>query len=198
IGGTGKIGRPTARALAELGASVRVLNGYETKAAQLEGSGSGFFDDLSRSYSVAPAFNGIDTLVLITSHCITETGQGLSAVANALAAGVRRIVFLSSSVGPGSMRIPHVASKAPIEHALITSRVEYTIVRAHSLFQNDRAVEDAIVSNGKYSLPYGSAGVSRIDVRDVAAALANAAMKPGHDRRIYTLGTPERWTGDSI
>src|SRR4051794_31581899 len=109
IGGTGRIGRPTARALAERGAAVRVLTRYETKAAKLDDGMIGFVADLNRSYSVAPAFNGIDTLVLITSHCITETGQGLSAVANALAAGVRRIIFLSSAVGPGSMRIPHVA-----------------------------------------------------------------------------------------
>ena len=119
------------------------------------------------------------------------------AVSAALADHVRRIVFLSSAVGPGAMRIPHVASKAPVEHALITSRTDYTIVRAHSMFQNDLAVA-GMIAKGHYPLPIGSLGISRVDVRDIATALATAALQSGFERHIYTLGTPERFTGESI
>jgi len=198
IGGTGRIGVPTVRELLDRGARVRVMTRSASKAAALSGPNlRGVFGDLNRSYSIRDAFDGVDTLILITSHSITETGQGLAAVSSALAEHVRRIIFLSSAVGPGAMRIPHVASKAPVEHALITSRTDYTIVRAHSLFQNDLSVCEAI-DDGHYPLPIGSAGISRVDVRDVATALANAAMNSGFERRIFTIGTPERFTGDSI
>jgi uncharacterized protein YbjT (DUF2867 family) len=197
IGGTGRIGTPTATALLERGARVRVMTRSAIRAAGLDPRLSPVLGDLNRSYSLREAFDGVDALVLITAHSITETGQGLTAVATALAAGVRRIIFLSSAAGPGAMRIPHVASKAPVEHALITSRAEYTIVRAHSLFQNDCAVAGAI-ENCRYPLPIGSAGISRIDVGDVADALANAALCPGHERRLYTIGSEERFTGPSI
>ena len=198
IGGTGRIGVPAVRELIDRGANVRVMTRSASKACALTGAKlRGVVGDLNRSYSLREAFEGVDVLVLITAHSITETGQGLAAVSTALASRVRRIVFLSAAVGPGAMRIPHVASKAPIEHALITSRTNYTIVRAHSLFQNDLAVSEAI-DNGHYPLPIGSAGISRIDVRDVATALANAALGSGFERRIFTIGTPERFTGDSI
>jgi uncharacterized protein YbjT (DUF2867 family) len=198
IGGTGRMGVPTVQELIGRGAHVRVMTRSATKAAALAGGHmTGVAGDLNRSYSLREAFDGIDVLILITAHSITETGQGLAAVSTALAGRVRRIIFLSSAVGPGAMRIPHVAAKAPVEHALITSRTDYTIVRAHSLFQNDISVDSAI-QDGHYPLPVGNNGISRVDVRDVADALANAALESGHERRIYTLGTPERFTGESI
>src|SRR5436309_414019 len=150
IGGTGRIGVPTVRELIDRGATVRVMTRSASKAASLTGPRlRGVAGDLNRSHSLHEAFADIDTLVLITAHSITETGQGLAAVSTALANRVRRIVFLSSAVGPGAMRIPHIASKAPIEHALITSRSDYTIVRAHSLFQNDLDV-DGCIGEGEY------------------------------------------------
>ena len=71
---------------------------------------------------------GVDAVFLATPHSITETGQGVAAVQLAAAAGVKRVVLLSMAMPSGATRIPHVASKAPIEHALITSRVDYTIL----------------------------------------------------------------------
>jgi uncharacterized protein YbjT (DUF2867 family) len=198
IGGTGRMGTPTVKELTERGARVRVMTRSHAKAAAMHDTNvCGMFGDLNRSYTIRDAFSGVDVLILITAHSITETGQGLAAVSTALAEGVRRIVFLSSAVGPGAMRIPHIAAKAPIEHALITSRTDYTIVRAHSLFQNDCAVEDAI-NDGVYPLPIGSTGICRVDVRDVATALANAALNSGFERHIYSLGATERFTGESI
>jgi uncharacterized protein YbjT (DUF2867 family) len=198
IGGTGRIGAPTVKELTERGARVRVMTRSASKATAMRGTKvGGVFGDLNRSYTVRDAFEGIDVLVLITAHSITETGQGLAAVSTALACGVRRIVFLSAAVGPGAMRIPHVAAKAPIEHALITSRTDYTIVRAHNLFQNDLAVDD-LIADGIYPLPIGSTGISRIDVRDVATALSNAALNSGYERHIYSLGATERFTGESV
>ena len=114
---------------------------------------------------------------------------------SALAAHVRRIVYLSAAACAGAMRIPHVASKAPIEHALITARADYTILRAHNFFQNDLFADEEIAS-GSYPLPIGGSGISRIDACDVADAIVNAALKSGHERRLYTLGTSEVFTGE--
>lgn len=166
------------------------------RAAALPRGARAEIGDLNRSYTLHGAFDGIDAVVLITAHSITETGQGLAAVNAALAAHVRRIVYLSTAACAGAMRIPHVASKAPIEHALITARADYTILRAHNFFQNDLFVDEEIAS-GNYPLPIGGAGISRIDVCDVADAIVNATLKSGHERRLYTLGTSETFTGEA-
>ncbi|HEY2830433.1 MAG TPA: NAD(P)H-binding protein [Thermoanaerobaculia bacterium] len=196
IGGTGTVGRHVIPLLLARNVRVSVMTRTSAGAATLPRGARAEIGDLNRSYTLHGAFDAIDAVVLITAHSITETGQGLAAVNAALAAHVRRIVYLSAAACAGAMRIPHVASKAPIEHALITARADYTILRAHNFFQNDLLVDEEIAS-GSYPLPIGGNGISRIDVCDVADAIVNAALKSGHERRLYTLGTSDTFTGEA-
>src|SRR4051794_36677945 len=81
IGGTGRIGEPAAEALRGRGADVRVVTRSIAKGAAIEAAGMrAILGDLNRSYSLRDAFCGVDVVVLITPHSITETGQGLTAV----------------------------------------------------------------------------------------------------------------------
>ena len=196
IGGTGTVGRHVIPLLLARNNRVSAMTRTSARAATLPRGVRAEIGDLNRSYTLHGAFDGIDAVVLITAHSITETGQGLAAVNAALAANVRRIVYLSAAACAGAMRIPHVASKAPIEHALITARADYTILRAHNFFQNDLFADEEIAS-GSYPLPIGGSGISRIDVCDVADAIVNATVKSGHERRLYTLGTSEVFTGET-
>jgi uncharacterized protein YbjT (DUF2867 family) len=197
IGGTGLVGSLVAERLVQLGVPVRLLTRSRQRLAAIAPPIEGVRGDLNDSESLREAFRGVDALFLVTAHSITETGQGLTALHAALDAGVRRVVFLSAAVGPGTMRIPHVASKAPIEHTLITSRIEHTILRASNLFQNDRCVDEFIVG-GLYPQPIGRLGIHRIDARDIADAAVTVLTRPGHSRHIYTLGSPEVLTGESV
>jgi len=197
IGGTGTVGSYIIPRLVDRGVPVRLLTrSRETLAAAVPPI-QAVLGDLNDADSLRDAFRGVEALFLATAHSITETGQGLTALHAALDAGVRRVVYLSAAVAPGTMRIPHVASKAPIEHTLITSRIEYTILRASNLFQNDRCVDESIVG-GLYPQPIGRLGIHRIDARDIADAAVTSITASGHQRRIYTLGAPEVLTGPSV
>jgi uncharacterized protein YbjT (DUF2867 family) len=198
IGGTGAVGSEVASLLARRGHMVRVMTRSPEKIRTLHPPVTGVVADLNDSESIRYAFDRIDALFLVTAHSIAETGQGLAAVHTALDAKVKRIVFMSAAMPPGATRIPHVSSKTPIEHALIMSRVEYTVLRPTHFFQNDMGLEEAISLNGVYPLPIGDVGVNRIDLRDVADAAVNALTHSGHEGRIYTLGGAEALTGDEI
>ncbi|MCU1348248.1 MAG: hypothetical protein JWO56_1278 [Acidobacteria bacterium] len=197
IGGTGRVGGHVASALAMRGIHVRVMSRSPQKIAELRPPLSGVVADLNRPETLKDAFAGIDRLFLVTAHTITETGQGIAAVHAAVSAGLQRIVYMSAAAPPGATRIPHVASKAPIEHAIIGSRLDYTILRPTELFQNDLAHAGAIAF-GLYPVPIGDLGISRIDGRDVADAAVNALTRSGHEGRIYTLGGSDVLTGDSV
>jgi uncharacterized protein YbjT (DUF2867 family) len=198
IGGTGTLGTAVSSALSARGAGVRVVTRSAAKAGSLPAPLRGIIGDLNRSYTLGDAFKGADALVLILAHSITETGQGLTAVNAAIGAGVQRIVYVSAAMFSGMMRIPHVASKVPVENALITSRADYTILRPTSYFQNDCGLERAVAEEGRYPLPLGAIGVNRIDGRDVADAIINAVTRDGHARRIYTLGGAESHDGAEV
>jgi uncharacterized protein YbjT (DUF2867 family) len=198
VGGTGMIGSRVASVLAKRGIAVRVLSRSAQKIAALDIPAVGILGDLNEPETLRAAFSDVDAVLIVTAHAITETGQGLGAVHAAIAAKVQRIVFISAAMPAGATRVPHIASKLPIEHALITARIEATILRPTHFFQNDLACEEAIAIGGVYPLPLGAKGVQRIDVADVADAAANALTRSGHAGRIYTLGAPESLTGNSI
>lgn len=197
IGGTGRIGGYVASALAVRGIHVRVMSRSPQRIAELRYPLTGVVADLNRPETLKEAFEGIDRLFLVTAHNITETGQGIAAIQAAANAGLQRVVYMSAAAPPGATRIPHVASKAPIEHALIASRLDYTILRPTEFFQNDLAHAYAITF-GLYPAPIGDLGIHRVDARDVADAAVNALTHSGHEGRIYTIGGSDVLTGDAV
>ena len=114
IGGTGVIGKPLVPMLLESGAGVRVMSRSLERLRNLPEPAVGVRGDVDCSETVRRALAGIDTLVLITPHTITETGQGLAAVHAAFSAGVSHIVFASAVMPAGGARVPWIASKLPI------------------------------------------------------------------------------------
>lgn len=195
IGGTGIIGRPLVSLLLDLGVTVRVLSRSSERLRTLPQEVIRVRGDLDNADSMHRALDGVDTLVLITPHSIAETGQGLAAVHAAFAAGIRQIVFASAAMPAGGARVPRIASKLPIESALMLSRVAYTIVRINDLYQSDLLCEESI-TGGIYPRPIGRIGVSRVDARDVARTMAAAVAAGG--RRIVACSGPDALTGESV
>jgi uncharacterized protein YbjT (DUF2867 family) len=81
--------------------------------------------------------------------------------------------------------------------ALAASGLEYTVLRPNNFFQNDYWFKDAMLQYGVYPQPLGSAGLSRVDVRDIAEAGAIALTTDGHSGETYDLVGPDVVTGES-
>jgi uncharacterized protein YbjT (DUF2867 family) len=154
--------------------------------------------DLADPPSLQRAFRGVESLVLITAVHPDETARGLFAVKAAKKAGVKKIVYISVVMPPGSERIPHFASKIPIEQAIKDSGIAYTILRPNNFFQNDLMLREAIVEYGVYPQPIGSAGSNRVDVRDIADAAVSSLLESGHEGKTYNLNGPDALTGKSV
>jgi uncharacterized protein YbjT (DUF2867 family) len=105
----------------------------------------GFRADLDDPDTLPAAFDGIDSVFLLNAVGPNETDQGLSAVAAAKAAGVRKIVYLSASMPKGSERISHFRSKLPVEKAVKESKIACTLLRPNNFFQNDLRLKSAIM-----------------------------------------------------
>ena len=102
----------------------------------------------------------------------------------AVAAGIRRIVYLSVHQADKALGIPHFVCKLPIEGVIRASGVEYTILHPNNFYQNDLAMRDAIRA-GVYPQPLGSVGLHRVDVRDIAEAAAIALTEAGHSGKTF-------------
>jgi uncharacterized protein YbjT (DUF2867 family) len=194
IGGTGTVGSQTVEELLKRGAEVRVMTRSAGKIAALPKGVEGVTGSMLEPESLPAVFAGADELFLITPLVRDETAQGIDAVDAAVAAGIRRIVYLSVHQADKALGIPHFVCKLPIEGVIRASGVEYTILRPNNFYQNDRAVLDAIRA-GVYPQPLGSVGLHRVDVRDIAEAAAIALTEAGHSGKTYSVVGPRAWTG---
>lgn len=197
IGGTGMVGSQTVSTLLARGQQVKVMTRSQKKLRHSQAGVESVVGDMEAPESLARAFKNVDRAFLITPLSPNETEQGLAAVETAKAAGVRRIVYMTVPMHPGSTIIPHFKSKIPVIHALRDSGLDYTILEPNNFFQNDLYFEADIVQRGIYPQPMGSIGLNRVDVRDIAEAAANALIESGHEGNSYPLMGPDVLTSDA-
>jgi uncharacterized protein YbjT (DUF2867 family) len=195
LGGTGNVGSGVVRGLLARGEKVRVLTRSAEKAKALPTGATAVIGDLQDPSTFESIFAGVDGVFLLNGLVPTELQEGLAAVNEARRAGVRRLVYLSVQDVEKGAHIPHFASKIAIERAIVGSGIPFTILRPNNFYQNDVLFQEAITRYGVYPQPIGDVGVSRVDVRDIAAAAVNALTQPGHEGKAYVIAGPEPLTG---
>lgn len=198
IGGTGTVGSNVVKGLLEKGKSVRCLVRSGEKAESLPAGARGVIGDLDRPSSLAAAFDGADTAFLLFAVGRSETQEGLAAVNAAKEAGFRKLVYMSVRMPEDSKHIPHFRSKIPIEDAVKTSEIAWTILRPNMFFQNLLWLQEPVMNYGVYPFPIGSKGVSMIDARDIADAAVNALTRIGHEGKEYPLNGPDALSGNDV
>lgn len=194
IGGTGTVGSMVVTELLARGAQVAVLT-RKPQSAKLPAGATAVGGDLLDPQTVRQVFKGMDGVFMLNPVSPTETHEGLMGVLGAQAAKVARFVYLTIHRVDQAPHFPHFASKRPVESALRESGLSWTLVRPNNFYQNDYWFKDVLLNHGVYPQPIGSAGLSRVDVRDIAEASAIALTEQGHGGKTYELAGPTALTG---
>jgi uncharacterized protein YbjT (DUF2867 family) len=197
IGGTGTVGSQVVRELATRKAEVSVLTRSADKAKSLPPGVKGVTGDLLDPATVRSAFKGMDGVFLLNAVSVSEAQEGLMAVNGICMAGVKRLVYMSVHHADRAPYVPHFGAKLPIEEAIKTCGMRYTILRPCGFFQNDHWFKEPLLERGVYPQPVGEIGLSRVDVRDIAEAAAICLTRDGHEGRTYDLVGPEVQNGDA-
>jgi uncharacterized protein YbjT (DUF2867 family) len=170
IGATGRVGPHAVAALQRAGHTVTALARRLPAKMQAERFVSA---DLHDSAALKAAARGQDAVFLITPNCEDELALAESAIAALEAVGVGRLAYLGINNVEARQSIPHFACKVAIDHRLTDSNLPSFTLAASYFFQNDAAVLPVIRDAGVYPNPIGEIGISAVDVRDIADALAN-------------------------
>ncbi|MBX3094941.1 MAG: NAD(P)H-binding protein [Cryobacterium sp.] len=195
-GASGNLGRLTARGIAEhLGdPSDLVLTTRQPDAvADLVPGAQVRFSDFDDSSSMTEAFEGLDSLLLISSSTVEgRSEQHAAAIDAAVAAGVGHVIYTSMlSPGPTNPALISESHWATEEH-LRASDVEHTILR-FSLYSDFQVFEamDALAT-GRFVHNRGTGGCSYI-AREDCARVAAAVLSGGasHRGKTYELTGPE-------
>jgi uncharacterized protein YbjT (DUF2867 family) len=195
-GGTGTVGSQVVRELVTRGASVKVVTRDPAKA-KLPAGATAIQGNLGEPESVRRVFDGADAVFLLNVVSPTESHEGLLPVTAMRHARPQRLVYLSVQNADGAAWLPHFGAKVGIEEAIKRSGIPYTILRPNNFYQNDYFAKDVLLNMGVYPQPIGSAGVSRVDVRDIAEAAAITLLTSGHEGQSFDVAGPEAHTGES-
>ncbi len=195
-GAGGKTGRAVLRALsaeAGLGAEasrVRALVHREDQvpAAMTRGASEIVVGDMRAVETLTEATRGARAVYHIPPNMAPDEVAILeTAIDGALAAGVEHFVY-HSVLHPQIEAMPHHWQKMRAEERLLESGLPFTILQPAAYMQNALAHRTRIVEEGIYPVPYAAdAGVSMVDLEDVARVAAIVLAEPGHEGSTYEL-----------
>jgi len=164
--------------------------GVETRAAD--------FDDAS---SLDSAFQGIDTLLIISTDALAVPGQRLkqhkTAVAAAAKAGVKHLAY-TSMPNPDKSLVTFAPDHLGTEEAVKASGLPYTIIRNAWYLDNYLHGMPHNLAGGQWFTAIGNGKVSNISRDDCARAAAAALAKGKAENKTYTLTGPELLDADQI
>jgi uncharacterized protein YbjT (DUF2867 family) len=196
LGGTGMIGSHLVQQMTTHGHTAHVLTRSQEKADNLPEGTTGIVGDLQNPADYDQIFSDAKNIFLVNTVSPAELQEGLAAINEARRVGAEKIVYISVHHAEAGPNIPHFASKIAMEQALKDSGISHTILRPNSFYQNDLWLKDAILQYHVYPQPMGNAGLSRVDVRDIAQAAMNALTQSGYESKTYSLVGPEELTGE--
>ncbi|MFK3983615.1 NAD(P)H-binding protein [Micromonospora sp. NPDC050397] len=190
-GSTGMVSGEVLRQVAGK-APVRALVRDKSRAPELDGV-EYVVGDLNDASTLAPAFDGVSTLWLLTPMGPLAPSQSMHAVRAAQEAGVGHIVRLSA-IGaahdaPTRNGRLHALSDVELQH----SGIPWTIVRPSHFMQN---LLGTVAGEHLFGL-LGESRVGAVDVADIGAVGTEILLAPQrHEGKIYTLTGPESFSLD--
>lgn len=150
--------------------------------------------DFAAPESLVAALHDVEVLYLLTPQVPQMVAQVRAAVEAARACGVQRIVRQSLCCADGG-RDALSRWHREAEALVAESGLAYTLVRPNSFMQNFVTIYGASIrGDDLFRLPLGTAAMSSVDVRDIAAA-ATAVLIDEVDADVFTLTGPEALTG---
>ncbi len=159
--------------------------------ARRRGASEVAIGDLRDAASLRAAVDGVDGVFHVSpAFAPDEAEMGTTMVAAAKDAGVEKFVF-SSVFHPSIGAMGNHAAKQPVEEALYTSGMDFTVLQPAMSMQNLAGAVGAARENGRFAMPYSKhAKVCWVDYRDVAEAVAQAFTTSELSRGTFELCSP--------
>jgi NAD(P)H dehydrogenase (quinone) len=168
------------------------------KAAHLAAAGAtlrrGSFEERA---SLEAGLAGADTLVLITAGGrLAEQAEAALAVARA--AGVRKIVRISSLKASSDGPTDATRQDGRVEARLRASGLAHVILRGHCFMQNLHGSLGTLRAEGKLYFGVGDGKIGMIDARDIGDAAVAAATSDAWDGQTLELTGPAAIDYDAV
>ena len=201
-GATGQLGRLVVDRLIARGADPQsIVAGVRdtAKAADLAERGVRVTRlDYDDQETIAPAFEGVDTVLLISgSEVGKRVPQHQAVIDGAVAAGVKKFAYTSAPKATTTDLILAPEHKAT-EEAIVASGLPAVILRNNWYTEGYAPDVARAADTGEIASSIGGgriASAPRVDYADAAAAVL---LEDGHIGEVYELGGDVAWTFDDL
>jgi NAD(P)H dehydrogenase (quinone) len=190
-GASGQLGRLTAEALLERVApsEVVLVTRSPDAVSDLAERGAvvraGDFDDPA---SLAPAFAGVERLLLISASVIgNRVHQHRAAIDAAVAAGVHSVAYTGGANPSHSNPAAAMRDHRETEEALLASGLAWTFLRNGIYAESLLNGASAAVASGRLITNAGEGRTAYVARADCAAAAAAVLATDGHDGKAYDI-----------
>jgi NAD(P)H dehydrogenase (quinone) len=191
-GATGAVGGRVARELARAGARQVLLVRDPSRAPELPGADVHRIAGYAAGDDVRAALEGADTLFLVPGAEVADrVEQHKTAVDAAVAARVRRIVYLSAIGAAPDATWTLVRQHWQTEEHIRASGVAWTFPRMNLYMDY---IPSMVGADGVIRGPADDGRIAAVLRDDLAAAIAALLHRDGHDGRTYDLTGPEAFT----
>jgi len=192
---TGATGTVSSSIIAQLAnnkdVKLRALVRDEKKAAPLKDKGVAIaVGDLERPRTLPRAFEGVDTVWLLSPPGPRAPEQQSSGLWAARTAGVKRVVRMSVAKGGHDALTLNARLHALSDAELMASGLRYAILKPHFFMQNLFA-SAATIKQGALYYPMGNAKIGMMDARDISEVAARVLVDDRWDGRALTLTGPQ-------
>ncbi|WP_432889582.1 NAD(P)H-binding protein [Kribbella sp. CA-245084] len=180
-GATGNAGGAVVQSLAEQGIPARALI---RSATTLPSGVEPVLGDLNKPDTFADALTGVSAIFLLSGYDRLE-----ELLANAVDAGVGKVVVLSSSSLDGELTNAVAAYHHATEEAVRATTLEWTFLRPNSFMSNTLRWLDQLHAGDEVRVQFPDVAVSTIHPRDIAD-VAVQALQGSSDGKVLRLTGP--------
>ncbi len=188
-GATGNVSSGIISNLAGSGHNLRALVRNPEKAKAITQAGVDVYvGDLEEPWTLDAAFEGVDTLFLLTGSDPRVPEQNSNAIWAAKKAGVKHVVRMSAAGASYNARSISQRLHALSDAELIGSGITYTILKPQFFAQNLFMAADPVKEKSSIFMSLGEGRIAMIDSRDISEFAAYVlTTEVLHAGKIYTL-----------
>ena len=198
-GATGNIGAELVKRLAAGKQPVRALVHSRAHAQAIALPGVEFVEsDFAKPETFQSALDNVDRLFLLIPSSSDVEQQQRNFVDAAKRAKVRHLVKLSQFAADERALGRFQRYHGAIEKLILKSGMAYTFLRPNLFMQGLLQFRPTISAQGAFYAPAGTARVSVVDVRDIAAVAAKTLTESGHEGKTYDITGPEALTHSAM
>ncbi|HAT14436.1 MAG TPA: 3-beta hydroxysteroid dehydrogenase [Microcoleaceae bacterium UBA11344] len=208
VGATGTLGRQIARRALDEGYQVRCLVRSYRKAAFLKEWGAELVPgNLCQPDSLTPALEGVTAIIdAATASAADSVGikrvdwdGKVSLIQAAVAAGIKRYVFISFLDAEKYPQVPLLEIKRCTELFLAESGLDYTILRPCGFLQGLLSLYAMpILDNQGVWLPKKPSALAYMNTQDIAKFAVRALSVPETEKKTFPVVGNRAWDADEI